>query len=123
MTTTDPRKWLTDAKKRADRATEGPWHLEEPDFPRSTQVHPPRGARVTGPVAVSHSPASDAEFIAAARTQHPAMAAALTAVLDIHRSNDAGVCRVCAEVDDSAYALTWPCPTVVAITDNLEITP
>ena len=45
------------------------------------------------------------------------MAAALTAVLDLHYSNDADLCRVCAEADDAAYALTWPCPTVVTITE------
>ena len=67
----------------------------------------------------------DAEFIAHARTDLPAMAAALTAVLNVHAPTTADVIgdpqgrttlALCTECDIEDY----PCPTVRAITDALS---
>ena len=53
------------------------------------------------------------------------LAAALTAVLDLHQPEDSidgwTLCSVCAEADDCAYALPWPCPTVQAIDKATQV--
>lgn len=53
----------------------------------------------------------DAEFIAAARTDVPAMADALRAVLDLHARNSKGTCTYCMDTWDWEY----PCSTVQRI--------
>lgn len=90
--TTDPREWLQEVQGRANNATEGPWRaslLDGVDYEDGSSSH--RGgiypdAQGAPPVLVTMSvDRRNGIFIAGARTEHPAMAAALTAVLDLHK--------------------------------------
>ena len=75
----------------------------------------------------------DAEFIAAARTDVPALLDALEKVLELHQPVTDGMgftedgyggispaCSSCGTSDE--YAVPYPCPTVTAITTALEAT-
>ena len=148
---------LNEIEARANAATEGPWTPDE-----YTEVDPDgfyELARVIAPdpdgddwcaIGVVHTGIlrPDAEFIAHARTDVPALVAALRAVLDLHREsrNDADhtppcehchgepgvhecgcwadekwptVCAVCMEGTKGA-SVAWPCPTVRAIEEALN---
>ncbi len=82
---TTAREWLDAAQARSEAATDGPWAVYQTMHAEPRVVRAGRG--VMGTVAVpAHTPDdygnADAEFIAAARTDVPAMVAALRAVLD-----------------------------------------
>ena len=75
----------------------------------------------------------DTEFIAAARTDVPALLDALEKVLELHQPVTDGMgftedgyggispaCSSCGTSDE--YAVPYPCPTVTAITTALEAT-
>ena len=75
----------------------------------------------------------NAEFIAAARTDVPALLDALEKVLELHQPVTDGMgftedgyggispaCSSCGTSDE--YAVPYPCPTVTAITTALEAT-
>ncbi len=112
------REWLDAAQARSDAATDGPWAVYQTMHADPRVVRAGRG--VMGTVAVpAHSPddygKADAEFIAAARTDAPAMVAALRAVLERHHG-----LHLCDGTwyagDDESYkgtiARRQPCPTV-----------
>ena len=128
---------LNEIEARANAATEGPWTPDE-----YTEVDPDgfyELARVIAPdpdgddwcaIGVVHTGIlrPDAEFIAHARTDVPALVAALRAVLDLHRETvewvtpggDAyysGCAQQCT--DDEGYS-DYPCPTVRAIEEALN---
>mgnify|MGYP006950148405 FL=1 len=131
---TDPREALARIRKQTDAATEGPWEWEgeakaEWELGANSLV-PSR--RPDDPVLYGYgydasgievkTPA-DAEFIAHARTDVPALVAALRAVLNLHfkaqpipaafgTQEGGDYCRTCVE--------DWPCPTVEAITTALN---
>lgn len=128
--------WLTAAKARSDDATDGPWtvNLGAADLP---WVMSPHFDDIDDVVVVADSTStSDARFIAASRTEHPAMADALLAVLALHQPepweldafehSSSGVgcsgcaCSSCGDVEASG---TYPCPTVQAIATALGVTP
>ena len=131
---------LNEIEARANAATEGPWEWEgdakaEWEIGANSLV-PSR--RPDDPVLYGYgydasgievkSPA-DAEFIAHARTDVPALVAALRAVLELHprevvmaadpefgqMEDDA----ICAECIVDYKPATWPCPTVTAIRQHL----
>lgn len=127
----DPRPRLDEIKTRADAATEGPWApwLDQDGAKHmhgmlmvgnEAGVIPDGEVFIEGvdvnPVAHTYTH-EDREFIAHARTDLPAMAAALTAVLELHWCDTDGKCRGCH--DDQGYYPPYPCPTVRAITDAL----
>ncbi len=116
MTTTDPRARLNEIKARADAATEGPWSVHRSERTGTYVTHPDLLGIAREWSLVWQD--GDAEFIAHARTDLPAMAAALTAVLDLHPSIGGYwlECDVCA---DDRGPKPYPCPTVRAITDAL----
>ncbi|MDI3330684.1 MAG: hypothetical protein QJR09_08110 [Micrococcus sp.] len=132
---TDARQWLQEALDRATWATDGPWapwldqdgtkHMNGMLMVGNEAGVIPDGETFiedaeVNPVAHTYTP-EDRVFIAHARTEHPAMAAALTAVLDLHR-NEGGECTECIDWDSDPGELdaeTWPCDTVRAITDHL----
>ena len=113
---------LAEIEARANAATQGPWEwhpymgsgatLAKPNHPfhevnilKTTDDWPPV--------------APDAEFIAAARTDVPALVAALRAVLDLHYGEPyAQGPDYCAECEHR-----WPCPTVQAVADALGVEP
>ena len=131
MTTTDPRHRLAEIKARVDAATEGPWESDG---------EPNAGYWVMGAdgrdlftwdgsdIGLLITTEADAEFIAHARTDNPDMAAALTAVLDLHKD---GWRTVSVPVFDEFDSPTqrqhlcmgcnnfYPCATVRALTDAL----
>lgn len=113
---------LNEIEARANAATEGPWDLiggGEYVTPVGIMVAPDDGG-VNG---------ADAEFIAHARTDVPALVAALRAVLELHprvvvlhadpefgRMEDDAICGACIVNHEPA---DWPCPTVTAIRQHL----
>ena len=119
-------KYLDQIEARAEAATPGPWttngagevsqHWSCPQ-PWKTVV----GTEVAcmaycyGGSAKGVERDEDAEFIAAARTDVPALVDALRAVLELHAERSWG-CAVCEEQDQ---VLPWPCPTVETIRQHL----
>lgn len=121
MTTTER---LAEIKARAEAATEGPWEHVRDSNEHLADCPPTYESLVTadnGYVAVldwgNTSTSPDAEFIAHARTDVPALVAALEAVLALHSRvfdmNNTPTCRECA--DD------YPCPTVEAVNKALGV--
>ena len=126
---------LNEIEARANAATEGPWEWEgeakaEWEIGANSLV-PSR--RPDDPVLYGYGydasgievkKPADAEFIAHARTDVPALVAALYEVLDQHqrvvlptylpigRMEDVSICGVCTVEGEPA---DWPCPTVAAI--------
>ena len=138
---TDPRETLARIRKQANAATEGPWEVkpykglaEDGDYVDSIVGSSQEsivyqlgcGCCDIG-LEVAHP---DAEFIAAARTDVPALLDALEKVLRLHprvvvlhadpefgRMEDDAICGACIVNHEPA---DWPCPTVEAITTALE---
>ena len=119
--TTDPRTILAEIRARAEAATEGPWSVH-----RSERT----GTYVTRPdllgIAREWSLVwqdGDAEFIAASRTDLPALLAAVEAVMGLHspiERRDGPVCDHCLH-SPRVGAYPYPCPTVQALTAPLEV--
>ena len=132
---TDPRETLARIRKQADAATDGPWEHDPPPGPgedpmRPICVYPKEDG---GTLAYVQPLEADAEFIAAARTDVPALLDALEKVLELHQPVTDGMgftedgyggispaCSSCGTSDE--YAVPYPCPTVTAITTALEAT-
>lgn len=95
-------KRLDEIEARADAATEGPWDLiggGEYVTPVGIMVAPDDGG-VNG---------ADAEFIAHARTDVPALVAVARYALSQHTPDGHGNCGPC---DDATGEDGWPCSTV-----------
>lgn len=133
--------WIRAEAKYADAASEGPW--ETHDFghagdsePTSIVVHSGQfdwedlaagGQSLIASMPWYEQKSMDAEFIARARTTHPAMVKALKSVLFRHRPEPARYygtdlnpdqefdCRGCGE------GRAYPCGTVRDILDNLPL--
>lgn len=98
---------LAEIQARADKALAGEWEV-------NPFAHSVRKAG-TGKVVCRLSVLNNAVFIAHARTDVPALVAALRAVLEVH-FDDGGVCGDCYMQDDYApYLMDYPCPTVRAV--------
>lgn len=104
---------LDEIEARANAATEGPW-----------EAHGSLITSLTGPGGeVAEASGQDTEFIAHSRTDVPDMAAALRAVLKLHKEDGHGwgpgesFCTECQQ----GYGLLvpYPCPTVTAIRRHL----
>ena len=130
----DPRETLARIRAQADAATDGPWEADglEGTITSKTDglVTDPQGPYLVVD-GITRWAESDAEFIAAARTDVPWLLEqvgirdkALEAVLELHKPIQAsmtsrdGVSDV--TVCDHCLDPTWPCPTVAAITTPLE---
>ena len=109
---------LDEIQARADAATDGPWAWEPTSPTMSGECW---NLRVAGKPGIrfsvteyQHGP-DNAEFIAHARTDVPALVAALRAVLDLH----VGVVDCCDECSPMKCAVCeaweWPCDTVRAV--------
>ena len=116
---------LNEIEARANAATEGPWETEH-HYNRLTGEHVvseiPRVAECMGNGDGGLDYKEDAEFIAHARTDVPALVAALRAVLNLHfkaqpipaafgTQEGGDYCVTCAE--------DWPCPTVETIRQHI----
>ena len=103
-------KRLDEIEARTNAAPAGPWELLG------------GGEYVSGPdILVAPDDggvtSADAEFIAHARTDVPALVAALRAVLEVHEEVGIPGDTFC----DACFPETWhyPCPTVTAIRQHL----
>ena len=144
---------LDEIKARADNATDGPWaarHRAGLDWlSHSPHVdidgHEPGSSvgladavdPLWGSLWPSRNATADAEFIAHSRTDVPALAASLRAVIELHKPYpDEGmgwredhtygyvgiVCATCGTPDE--YGVPWPCGTVRAVEAALgEVAP
>ena len=122
---------LDKIEARADAATKGPWVcVLNGDESEVTYANAPITWDDHGGEVFTEG---DAEFIAHARTDVPALVAALKKVLELHQPVTDGMgftedgyggispaCSSCGTSDE--YAVPYPCPTVTAITTALEAT-
>lgn len=121
------RAWLDRAHTLDQAATPGPWFAEagDPDdyYSVPSVYNTFHNGETSGRGLVAEAAYDNAEWIAHSRTALPAAVAAIRAILDLHTPTEAAdgsyLCSVCAEADDCAYALPWPCPTVAAIHDKI----
>ena len=101
---------LDDIKARAAAATGGPWRVQLDGFDYGpwdeVYVDNARGQCPCTPCGVPN-----AEFIAHARTDVPALVAAVEAVLAFHYQHEDKCCADCGRA--------WPCYTVEAIREAL----
>ena len=76
---------LDEIQARADAATRGPWSIwrSGTDYPQSVVANDDGLSLVAETFTGPQHPAADAEFIAHARTDVPALGAALRAVLEL----------------------------------------
>ena len=123
---------LNEIEARANAATEGPWAPDEytevdPDgfYELSRVIAPDPDGDGWCAIGVVHTGIlrPDADFIAHARTDVPALVAALRAVLDLHVATegylcDGAVCLECTTFGDVEVPL--PCATVRAIEEALN---
>ena len=131
----DLRETLNRIRKQADAATEGPWrHISI--FEVGGFVEDSHGRELfdwaQDDAGTICAPDPDAAFIAAARTTVPWLLEqvelrdeAINAVLELHKpvqatttNSNGGVSDI--TVCDHCLDPTWPCPTVEAITTELE---
>jgi len=155
---TDILPSLDAIQARADAATEGPWDDEDCEGELSVRAGTaitqwktlPSGTRMGTPASSWKSSdliaewdldtwdwgedpnddqrRQDAEFIAAARTDVPALVAALRAALALHRGgaevlgyDEEGVYGYVPACVECGHAV--PCPTVRAVTAHIDTTP
>ena len=127
----DPRETLNRIRAQADAATEGPWApwRDQDGAPHmngllmvgnAAAVIPEGESWVEGvdvnPIAHTYTP-EDREFIAAARTDVPDMAAALRAVLELHKREESPSGDYCDECFPNEWH--WPCSTVATIRQRI----
>ena len=110
---------LAEIRARVENATEGPWSVYRGDR-IGTYVTRPDLAGVAREWSLTWSDA-DAEFIAASRTDLPALLAAVEAVRELHAADEDGDCAECIRRAQGRGDQSYPCPTVRAITDALEV--
>ena len=98
---------LNEIEARANAATEGPW-----------EAHGSLITSLTGPGGeVAEASGQDTEFIAHARTDVPDMAAALRAVLELHKREESPSGDYCDECFPNEWH--WPCSTVATIRQRI----
>ena len=117
-------KRLDEIEARTNAATEGPWEVNGPDQPWATishgsdsilhayeQHHPYcEGCECGDPRSEVALSDEDAEFIAHARTDMPALAAVARYALSQHSKDEAH--NECGHCADSYGEDGWPCSTV-----------
>ena len=129
-------KRLDEIEARARAATPGPWEVDPFTWKPGHPIPPSEwlGIESTGPVkgeVARIRPNEDedhanAEFIAHAREDVPALVAALRAVLKVHArlthpfyAQDVCAHPSCTDQDDHMDQAPYPCPTVAAIRQHL----
>ena len=104
---------LNEIEARANAATEGPWEgIRYPDGLLGRVI----GGNGFG-VAEDFPADADAEFIAHARADVPDMAAALRAVLELHKREESPSGDYCDECFPNEWH--WPCSTVATIRQRI----
>ena len=112
---------LNEIEARANAATEGPWEWDPQDGWLGTEDEVTVGWKWG-----TLTQEGDGQFIAHARTDVPALVAALRAVLELHAPTPSDiyphdVCHHphCTDPTDQMEQSPWPCPTVTAIRQHL----
>ena len=115
---------LAEIRARVENATPGPWDARQ--YPQGGgRVYEPDGYPLPGCFNCGENDAvyeeGDAEFIAASRTDLPALLAAVEAVMALHKcltfpDDGIGEPTACGHCDNE----TWPCPTIRDITAALD---
>lgn len=119
---TDARTWLDRVDARTNAAKAGPWYRQDGNALPVPREYDPEWFIDSDATLIAYSPIDkpDAEFIAHARTDLPAMSTALRAVLDLHAMDYADCHPGCLHQYCVACDTPYPCPTVAAITTALE---
>ena len=120
------RPSLAGIEQRTAAATEGPWfqgrngrpHESTRDVYSKREPHEPDSHDIATYV---HSE-EDATLIAHARTDLPALTAAVRDVLALHREDGYGECSHCPDPSDAHWSVPYPCPTVRALAAHLDLT-
>ena len=111
---------LNEIEARTNAATEGPWRYVS-IFEVGGFVENSRGRELfdwaQDDAGTICAPDGDAEFIAHARTDVPALVAALRAVLELHAEAGRGSDTYCTHCFPDCF--DYPCPTVTAIRRHL----
>lgn len=108
-------KVLEDMKARDRKATSiGQWETTRSN---DVVIYDPNGFGAYRRIAHADC-AQNAEFIAHARTDLPAVVAALDAILALHVEEGNGNCVVCWDFNNDTD-VKWPCPTVAAVASAL----
>ena len=116
-------------RARVDAATEGPWEAFGTTVGAFTGPGDCGGC--SGLLSPEHEPSCywseiagasepDAEFIAASRTDLPALLAAVEAVMELHAADEDGDCAECIRRAQGRGDQSYPCPTIRALTAALE---
>ena len=112
---------LAEIRARAEAATDGPWEWAAHTTVDGDKWSVFHGESTSALAMNNDGWAPDAEFIAASRTDLPALLAAVEAVMALHKrltfpDDGIGEPTACGHCDNE----TWPCPTIRAITAPLE---
>jgi hypothetical protein len=137
MSTDTTRAWLVERQALAAAATEGPWEAHTWKGVTKNLLGEKRDASgaelsvVPSDGVYGVMSPEDAEFIADSRTSVPAMAAALTAVLDLHRpmgiySMEHGDCdhadpESCPPVETDAGTMCGDSPDYYACEECMDV--
>ena len=110
---------LNEIEARANAATEGPWmtYTVTPHMGSEVLTAPGEGEDYGDYVVPEYIDMDDAEFIAHARTDVPDMAAALRAVLELHKREESPSGDYCDECFPNEWH--WPCSTVATIRQRI----
>ena len=106
---------LNEIEARANAATEGPWFPNR--YSDDWEVCGELDDNGNPALVASEAVGTDAEFIAHARTDVPDMAAALRAVLELHKREEIPSGDYCDECFPNEWH--WPCSTVATIRQHL----
>ena len=120
-------KYLTAIRARIEAATEGPWKAEFSGGMGNCVIpHDARSTREAVCVTRPYRALFDAEFIAHARTDLPALLAAVEDVLALHRPIEIEpsdtICAECSnQLPNGRFlpVVEWPCLTVTTIEEAL----
>ena len=123
---------LAEIRARVASTTEGPWTAEY-SGEQGNCVLPPGYQSTREAVAITRlwSAQADAEFIAASRTDLPALLAAVEAVRELHMPVEVEpsetICAECSTLRGQGETARYfpfteyPCPTAQALTTALEV--
>ena len=112
----DPRETLNRIRKQADNATKGPWVCTlNGDESEVTYANAPITWDDHGGEVFTEG---DAEFISHARTDVPALVAALKKVLELHQETTISLGHGLLQ-RQCVCGSAWPCLTVAAIRRHL----
>lgn len=122
---------LAEIRARVENATPGPWEWDGEsgeDWPQGDNSLIARQGTEEAVICAWGYDAygitvdeADAEFIAASRTDLPALLAAVEAVRELHAADEDGDCAECIRRAQGRGDQSYPCPTITALAAALEV--